>query len=87
MYHTSYITYLSFFLHLYFTVYILRYILPCTVGGGRRLETLDLSYNPIGDIGIQSLARAISSGNLLSLKNLTLKEVSLSHFNLFLISF
>jgi Leucine-rich repeat (LRR) protein len=75
--------YLPFFLHSCFTVYILRYILPCTVGGGRRLETLDLSYNPIGDIGIQSLARAISSGNLLSLKNLTLKEVFYFCFILF----
>ena len=45
-------------------------------GGGRKLENLDISYNVIGDLGIQCLANSISLGQLPILKNLKMKQVS-----------
>ena len=48
-----------------------------STGGGRKLENLDISYNMIGDIGIQAMANSISLGQLPFLKNLKMKEVSL----------
>lgn len=40
-----------------------------------QLQHLDLSYNPIGELGIQSLAKAIQTKRLPNLKSLLLKEV------------
>ena len=49
-------------------------LMTCT-GGGSRLESVDISYNRMGDIGITSLARAVSMSRLPALKLLTMKEV------------
>jgi len=40
------------------------------------VELLDLSYNPLGDAGIEYIASLISSGSLPKLKHLILKEVN-----------
>jgi hypothetical protein len=44
-------------------------------GAGVSIEYLDVSYNPIGELGVHTIADAISNGYLPKLKHLILRQV------------
>jgi hypothetical protein len=53
-----------------------------SIGGGQKIESLDISYNHIGDSGIIHLAEMIKNNKLPFLKHLILKEVDASYTSL-----